>query len=328
MGRPKRSRGDMTLERGGAVISNRNHKDTVFRKLFSDPERLLSLYNALHHTAYTDSEGLTVVTLDAVIYMSMKNDVAFIIDSRLMLYEHQSTYNPNMPLRNLLYISAEYQKLVVDETLYSSKLLKLPTPYFVVFYNGTDAMPDVTELKLSDAFIKEEERPDLQLIVRVLNINEGHNKELLKQCETLSEYCRFVEKVRRYAEQSNIDEAVEAAVNECVREDILKEFLLQNKAEVIAMSIFEYNEEEELKKIRRDEREIGLEKGIQVGFERGLEKGTKEGIEQGLTMKTREIAVTMYLKKISPEVIQDILNIHADILKEWLKDTDTSGSEM
>ena len=120
---------------------NRNYKDTVFRKLFSDRKNLLSLYNAISETSYTDENELEIVTLESAIYMGMKNDLAFIIDTNLFLFEHQSTYNPNMPLRDLFYISSEYQKLVDQKSIYSSVLLKLPEPHFIVFYNGSTTYP-------------------------------------------------------------------------------------------------------------------------------------------------------------------------------------------
>ena len=117
---------------------NRNYKDTVFRMLFSDRRNLLSLYNAISGAHYDDPEKLEIVTLENALYMGMKNDLAFIIDTELFLYEHQSTYNPNMPLRDLFYISSEYQKLVDKKSLYSSVLQKIPAPQFIVFYNGTE----------------------------------------------------------------------------------------------------------------------------------------------------------------------------------------------
>ena len=118
--------------------ANRNYKDTVFRMLFSDRQNLLSLYNAVSGSHYDDPEMLEIVTLENAIYMGIKNDLAFIIGTDLFLYEHQSTYNPNMPLRDLFYISSEYQKLVDHKSLYSSCLLKVPAPQFIVFYNGTE----------------------------------------------------------------------------------------------------------------------------------------------------------------------------------------------
>lgn len=127
----------------GAVSANRNYKDTVFRMLFSDKKNLLSLYNAVNSRDYTNPDDLEIVTLENAIYMGMKNDLAFIIDTNLYLYEHQSTYNPNMPLRDLFYISSEYQKMLDQKSLYSSSLQKIPTPNFIEFYNGSDPVCDV-----------------------------------------------------------------------------------------------------------------------------------------------------------------------------------------
>lgn len=164
------------------VRVNRKYKDTVFRILFSDKEHLLSLYNAVSGKTYTDPEQLQIVTLENAVYMGMKNDLAFIIDTNLFLYEHQSTYSANMPLRDLFYIASEYQKLVDKKSLYSSKLQKIPAPKFLVFYNGTEEMEDSRTEYLSAAFENLTGEPDLELKVLTLNINIGHNQELLEQC--------------------------------------------------------------------------------------------------------------------------------------------------
>ena len=252
--------------------ANQKYKDTVFRMLFSDKKNLLSLYNAINRTDYDDPEKLQTVTLENAIYMGMKNDLAFIIDMNLFLYEHQSTYNPNIPLRDLFYISAEYQKLVDRKSLYSSSLQKIPAPYFIVFYNGTEKQEEYWENSLSDAYENLNGEPKLELKVITLNINEGHNRELLEQCQTLREYAQYVTKVRKYAKEMNLDEAVERTVNECIQEGILKDFLRANRNEVIAMSIFEYDKEEEEKKLRKAE----YEAGIQVGRQEGIQETKKE----------------------------------------------------
>ena len=252
--------------------ANPKYKDTVFRMLFSDKKNLLSLYNAINRTEYDDPEKLQTVTLENAIYMGMKNDLAFIIDMNLFLYEHQSTYNPNIPLRDLFYISAEYQKLVDRKSLYSSSLQKIPAPYFIVFYNGTEKQEEYWENSLSDAYENLNGEPKLELKVITLNINEGHNRELLEQCQTLREYAQYVTKVRKYAKEMNLDEAVERTVNECIQEGILKDFLRANRNEVIAMSIFEYDKEEEEKKLRKAE----YEAGIQVGRQEGIQETKKE----------------------------------------------------
>ena len=246
----------------GAVSANRNYKDTVFRMLFSDKKNLLSLYNAVNSRDYTNPDDLEIVTLENAIYMGMKNDLAFIIDTNLYLYEHQSTYNPNMPLRDLFYISSEYQKMLDQKSLYSSSLQKIPAPNFIEFYNGTDTLSDYSEHKLSSAFENLSGEPKLELIVTVLNINEGHNALLMEHCRTLKEYSQYVAKVRKYASSMSLNQAVEYAVDECIKENILADFLRKNRAEVISMSIFEYDKEEEEKKLRKAEYEAGIQKGV------------------------------------------------------------------
>lgn len=239
------------------LSANRKYKDTVFRMLFSDKMNLLSLYNAINGSNYTDPNQLEIVTLENAVYMGMKNDLSFLIDTSLFLYEHQSTYNPNMPLRDLFYISSEYQKLVDKKTLYSSQLQKIPAPNFIVFYNGTERQEDSWVNYLSEAFETSPDAPNLELKVITLNINEGHNPKLMEQCQTLREYAQYVAKVRSYTARMPLNVAVTHAVNDCIREGILEEFLRKNRSEVIAMSIFEYNKEEEERKIRKAEYEAG-----------------------------------------------------------------------
>ena len=241
--------------------ANRNYKDTVFRMLFSDRKNLLSLYNAVNQSDYKNPEELEIVTLGNAIYMGMKNDLAFILDMNLYLYEHQSTVNPNIPLRDLFYIAAEYQKLIDRKSLYSSAIQKIPTPGFFVFYNGIEPLEDCCISRLSDAFLHTGAEPALELIVTTLNINEGHNCELMQHCRKLKEYAQYVAKVRKYAEQLPLEDAVERAVTECIRENILADFLKKNRAEVVAMSIFEYDKVEEEKKLRKAEFEAGVEQG-------------------------------------------------------------------
>ena len=243
------------------LTSNRKYKDTVFRMLFSDRKNLLSLYNAVNGSAYEDEAALEIVTLENAIYMGMKNDLAFIVDTGLFLYEHQSTYTPNMPLRDLFYISAEYQKFVNHRSLYSSVIQKIPAPNFIVFYNGTEKKEDSWINYLSEAYQNLSGEPNLELKVLTLNINEGHNGELMEQCQILREYAQYVAKVREYARETELDVAVEQAVNDCIQNNILTEFLRKNKSEVIAMSIFEYDKEEEEKKLRKAEFEAGREAG-------------------------------------------------------------------
>ncbi len=250
--------------------AKRNYKDTLFRMIFREPGELLKLYNAVNGTDYRNPDDLEIVTLENAIYMNMKNDLAFIIDCRMSLYEHQASVNPNIPLRDLFYVAKEYQGMVSSKSLYSSRLIKLPTPYFVVFYNGLTSQPERKEMKLSDSFMTPVNEPALELKVVQLNIGTGHNRELMEKCPLLAQYSQYVSRVQEYASGLPLKEAVENAVDECIREGILADFLLKNRSEAIAVSIFEYDEEKELALFRAAEHEEGLEQGILKGREQGL----------------------------------------------------------
>ena len=241
--------------------ANIKYKDNVFRALFSNKENLLSLYNALNGKQYTDQDALEIVTLENAIYMGMKNDLAFILDFNIFLWEHQSTYNPNIPLRDLIYIANEYQKYVELNgiSLYSRRQQKIPAPRFIVFYNGEKQIGEQMEHRLSDAYENFSGDPELELKVMVININDGYNKALMEQCRKLKEYAQYVARVRKYQKIMPLKAAVERAVKECIEEDILADFLRKNRAEVIAMSIFEYNQKEEEELLRREEYEAGAE---------------------------------------------------------------------
>ena len=290
------------------LTTNRNYKDTIFRMLFSDRKNLLSLYNAVSGAHYEDPEKLEIITLENAIYMGMKNDLAFIIDTDLFLYEHQSTYNPNMPLRDLFYISSEYQKLVDKRSLYSSVLQKIPAPQFIVFYNGTEKEKDSWVNHLSEAFENLFGAPKLELEVLTININEGHNSELMEQCQTLREYAQDVACVRRYAKEFELNEAVKLAVDECIRNNILSEFLRANKSEVISMSIFEYDKEEEERKLRKAE------------YEAGVAAGMKAGVSKGKILAKKDAASSLITLGLTVEQISSALKVDVETVEQWIAD--------
>ena len=265
--------------------ANRQYKDTVFRMLFSEKENLLSLYNAVTGSHYQNAETLKIVTLENAIYMGMKNDLAFMLETNIYLYEHQSTINPNIPLRDLIYIGIEYQQYLNDKSLYSSKLQKIPAPKFMVFYNGTDAVDDRVELRLSEAYEHLAGEPDLELKVLMLNVNEGHNKDLMEQCQTLKEYAIYVARVRKYASELNLNDAVERAITECIKEGILVEFLRKNRSEVKMVSILEYDKEWEEKKLRKAEYEAGKSDGIEIGRDKAIAEIICNMIKSGFTIE-------------------------------------------
>ena len=258
--------------------TSREYKDRLFKFIFKDKEKLLSLYNALNNTNYNNPEDIEITTLEDVIYCNMKNDVSFIIDGRLSLFEHQSTLNQNMPLRGLLYFAKQFEKYIESYHLniYRSNLVELPTPKFVVFYNGKDMKEDRRILRLSDAFSKTNEEACMELEALVLNINYGKNKELMDCCRPLMEYSYFVKEVKKHSQKMERDHAINTAVDACIEKNILKEILIKNRAEVVDMLLTEYNEEKILR-LMEDELE---EMKIQLEQEQ-LEKQTfKSQLEQ------------------------------------------------
>lgn len=232
----------------GTTFVNRNYKDTVFRMLFREKENLLSLYNAL-------------------------NGISFVFDSELMLYEHQSTVNPNMPLRDLIYVTKVWQGKIREQNLYGVTRVRISAPRFVIFYNGTTLQPEQQILRLSESYEKEQEQPELELTVTIYNINPGCNQALMNSCQLLKEYAQYVEQVRINAQKMSFPEAVETAVDDCIRNGILSSFLSKHRAEAIEMCIFEFDEEKFLK----SEREYSFREGHAAGEKIGREKGRHEG---------------------------------------------------
>lgn len=265
--------------------------------LFEDKKELLKLYNAVSGKNYQDPELLEINTLDNAIYMSMRNDLSFIIDSRMPLYEHQSSYNPNLPLRFLLYNADVFSGLTKDENLYGTKLVRLPTPQFIVFYNGEKELPDRMELKLSDAYTVKEEEVSLELKAVMLNINPGHNEKILEACKTLREYTEYTSRVREYTRIMDLEAAVERAITECIQEGILEEFLKKNRAEAKNVSIYEYDMEKHMRMEREDAREDGIQEGI---FEN----------------RTEIIQKMLSLKRYSYEEIAEIVNLSMEEIHE------------
>lgn len=303
------------------TIPVRNYKDRIFRVLFRDKSTLLELYNAVNGTDYTDVEAMTVTTLEHAIYMGMKNDISFVIYDAMMLYEHQSTDNPNLPLRDLFYVSNLYSAIVPENKLYSSKLQKIPEPRFLVFYNGKEQMPERFEYKLSDAYMiqpKKTRAPELELKVLVLNINKGYNEDIKSRCKTLKGYTVFVEKVRQYSREKSTKEALEQAVDECIAEDVLADFFRKNRAEVLTVGIFEYDEEAVRKMLCEEWREDGLEEGRKEGRKEAREENIRILIET-----CQELGVP---KQKILDKIEDKYFIEQDValgyLSKWWRDAE------
>ena len=241
------------------IHGNRKHKDSLFRKVFRKKKDLLDLYNAINGTSYENEDELEINTLDSVLYMSVKNDISCIVGCTINLYEHQSSYNPNMPLRGLIYFAQLYNTYTEKRklNLFSSTLQKIPTPQFVVFYNGLKNEPDRKVLKLSDAFMSEEGCLECRAIM--LNINYGKNHELMEKCRRLEEYAIFIAMVRKYAADERIDlgDAITLAIDECIEKEILSDILREERAEVFMYILESFDKELYEKDLKADAYEEG-----------------------------------------------------------------------
>ena len=303
---------------------NRTYRSTVFIMLFEEKENLLELYNAMSGKHYTDPELLEINTLENAIYMSIKNDVSFLLDGRLSLYEHQSTYSPNLPLRFLFYISNLYSGMTKDENLYGTRKAQIPTPEFVIFYNGEEERPERETLKLSDLYTfrgKDEEQGEedgktekadfkLELKAELLNICGDNNKTLKEACRTLREYAVFTDKMRKHTKTMDIQAAAERTIEECIKEDILREFLTKHRAEVRTMSIFEYDQEKHM----RQEREQAWEEGREAGLAEGEAKGKAAGIAEGKAAGMEDKLMEQIRKKL--EKGRSVTQIAEDLEEE------------
>ena len=261
-------------------MANRKYKDSVFVDLFSEDEKakenFLSLYNALHGTNLPLSCPVENIRLENVMYMNIINDVSCLVDGKIIvLAEHQSTINENMPLRFLQYIARLYEKLQTPTDRYLRKLSKIPTPEFYVFYNGVEDYPETITLKLSDAFMTKPDSLPLELEVKVYNINKSKGAEVLSRCKTLDEYSLFVEEVRRQTELDP-ENGFTNAVKICIEKGILKEYLQRKAREVINMLIAEYDYDTDIAVQRRESLMIGLQQGIQQGIQQGFSNGSRQ----------------------------------------------------
>jgi hypothetical protein len=258
---------------------NRNYKDSVFSLLFNDPDTLRELYGALEGSPLPPDLPITINTLEGVLFMERVNDISFAAgDKQIIILEHQSTVNPNMPLRCLLYLARLYEKIIDSKNIYKSKLVPIPRPECFVLYNGAGEYPDETTLKLSDAFARLASGPaggpDLELKVKVININNGHNKDLVRRCERLNGYSVFISKAREFeVALKDREGAVKAAVKYCISHGVLKDFLEQHSSEVLNMLFTEWNWDDALAVRYEEGREEGGEEIIRNLLSYGMSPG-------------------------------------------------------
>lgn len=266
----------------GKYRVNRKYKDRLFRLVFQEKKDLLQLYNAMNDTDYQDETMLNINTLDDVVYMRMKNDVSFLVGNMLNLYEHQATFNPNMPLRGLFYFAELLQGFLAENghDIYKSTLVKIPLPQYIVFYNGIQEEPDRRELYLSDSYFnhQKKEQASLECKVVMLNINLGHNKKLMEKCRKLLEYASFVSKIRDYLTEMSLEDAADKAVHECIAEGILADILKKNQAEVRKVILTEYDEDWHIENEKKDSFAEGMEIGQRKGMEIGVQRTKEEAV--------------------------------------------------
>lgn len=244
------------------VNPNREYKDRFFKKVFSDKRALLNLYNAVNNSDYDNPEDIEINTIEDFLYMGMKNDVSFLFTDVMSLYEQQSTFNPNMPFRGFIYLAKLFEKTVYkNHDFYGSKLIRIPNPQFIVFYNGTRDEPDKRELRLSDAFGQTDQlRPCIECTAIMLNINYDHNRELMEKCAELKGYAILVGKIRaKVADLMSLDTAVDEAIDECIKDGILREILEAHRMEARDMLFTEYDEETHLRNVHKEGYEEGMD---------------------------------------------------------------------
>lgn len=294
---------------------NRKYKDSLFRMIFSEKEELLSLYNAINGSDYSDPGLLEVNTIEDTLYMGMKNDVSFLIGDYLSLYEAQSTWNPNMPLRGFFYFSQLYQGYVAERQLdvYGERQLSLPMPKYVVFFNGTKDIGEVKEVRLSDSFAKQEgDVPALECIATYINVNYGYNQRIMSQCRKLKDYSVLVDCIRKgLSLGKTLKEAVDAAVQDCIAHKVLDDFLRKHWAEVAEVILTGYDYEIHKANVKKMAYQEGHEEGRKEGLKEGRKEGRKEGLKEGLKEGV-QVLIQIFREQNMPE--QEIL---AQVMKRF-----------
>ena len=268
---------------------NRRYKDSVFVDLFGEDrnakKNFLSLYNALYATNYQSTDILENIRLKQTMYMSFANDVSYLVDNKIIvLAEHQSTVNPNMPLRCLEYVTRLYEHIQNPRDRYSRTLKKIPTPVFYVFYNGAEKLTAKQVLKLSDSFVVQPEVPSLELVVQLIDINYDKNSLIVTSCEPLGQYSRFVDTVRRHIAVDR-DHGFEKAIKECIQNDILKEYLQRKSREVINMLIAEYDYDTDIAVQREEAGRAAFDEGLAEGSRQKALETAKNLLQFGLSVQ-------------------------------------------
>jgi hypothetical protein len=301
------------------MAGNREYKSDVFSMLMEDKVNAMQVYNAVNGSDYDDPELVEICNLDRGVSLTIRNDAAFFLDASLSIYEHQSSICPNMPVRSLVYFTNILEKMIKDRNIYGRKLIRIPVPKFVVFYNGDEEQPEQYDMRLSDAFEQHVEQPELELICRVYNINNGKNKELLDRCPVMRDYMTFVDYVRFYHKENGreqLEHSIEQAIDRCISEGVLKDFLIERRSEVVKMMQLDYTFERQLTLERQDSREEGRAEGRAEGREEGRAEGREEGRSQGELKKLILLISKKKAKNCSVSDTADMLETDCELVQK------------
>lgn len=292
--------------------SNREMKSTVFTTFFGDPENAAKLYTALEGVP-AKPEDIEYTTLEGVLFLVRKNDMAFTVKNRvLVISEHQSTVNNNMPLRDVIYYGRTMERLLEAVDIYRRKIIPIPTPEFFIFYNGNEKYPSEKILKLSDSYIEKTNTPMLELLVKVININLPVGHDILVKCRPLYEYSWFVQKVKEYTELlSDRDAAIEWAIRDCIRAGIFSDFVRRHGSEAVNMLFTQFNLE--------DARKIWYEEAFEDGEEAGIEKGIQFALLKQVQRKLQKRKTAEQIAEELDEPLENILQICAIIEEQGLE---------
>jgi len=270
---------------GGDTVSKK-YRDGLFRDYYSDKTRLLDLCNALLDETGNNPDEIKINTLKGVFFGKLKNDLSCIYRNNfLILIEHQSTLNENMPLRMLFYVAELFKQYIepFKEKIYKLNQIELPTPKFYLFYNGKDEEKEQRQMKLSTAF---KNFSGLELVVDFYNLNEGENSELLKKTRTLQDYCIFVNRVgKNLRDGMDLDAAIAKAIDYCIKANVMAQYLQTKRKEVVSMLGFEYDEDLARKARDEEAREEGFAKGRDEGREESKIEMVKNLLTTNLSLK-------------------------------------------
>ena len=292
---------------------NPKHKDRLFCTIYGKEKYkkyALELYNAINNSSYKRLSELEIITLEDAVYIKMKNDVAYLVSDTIAVYEHQSSINQNMPIRGFMYFGELYSKILKRDRagIYNRKLVKIPTPQYIVFYNGTEDYPEYTKLKLSDAFINPRDDNEFEFTATVYNINPGKNDRLLEACGSLKGYSFLVERIRSNSHRMPLERAVDEAVRECIHKDILSDVLSEERSAVMLEMLTTFDEKVYEDGLREEGMEIGMEKGMGIVIGKGVEiVMDKKGVQVYINMRRDGISreKAKVLAELSDELAEE-----------------------